>query len=157
MKLSGNPKRFLPIIFVVLFAFIVVGLVYFGSIPVRYTLTPGTVSTVDIAAPRSVKDTNETKARAVKSMNAVIPVYVRSEDISAKDISNLTELFSICTGLRNDYINPDGTVKELYTDVSNKLIEAAKSNFGVDLTVEESFQLITADPVSYTHLRAHET
>lgn len=145
MKFSGNPKRILPVIFVVLFAFIVIGLVYYGSIPVRYTLTPGTVSSVDITAPRSVKDTNETKARATKGMNSVLPIYVRSKDISEKDISNLTELFSICTGLRNGNINPDGTVKELYTDVSNKLIEAAKNNFGVALTVDESFQLITAD------------
>lgn len=145
MKFSGKLKRILPVIFVVFFALLVVGLVYYGSIPVRYTLAPGAISNTDISAPRSVKDTNETKARAQEKMNAVAPIYVRSDEISAAGVNNLTKLFSICNELRNNNINTDGTVKETYQAVSDKLIQSVQSNLGVTLTGKESFQLVTAD------------
>lgn len=145
MRLSNNIKRFLPALFVVILALFVVGLVYYGSIPQRYSLTAGVVSEVDIAAPRSVIDTNETKARAQESMNAVAPIYVRSQEISDKGITDLTKLFSICSEHRNNNLNEDGTVKETYRVVSDKLISSIQANFGVTLTDNESFQLITAD------------
>jgi len=145
MKFSGKLKRILPVIFVVFFALLVVGLVYYGSIPVRYTLASGAISNTDISAPRSVKDTNETKARAQEKMNAVAPIYVRSDEISAAGVNNLTKLFSICNELRNNNINTDGTVKETYQAVSDKLIQSVQSNLGVTLTGKESFQLVTAD------------
>jgi len=145
MKFSGKLKRILPVVFVVFFALLVVGLVYYGSIPVRYTLAPGAISNTDISAPRSVKDTNETKARAQEKMNAVVPIYVRSDEISAAGVNNLTKLFSICNELRNNNINTDGTVKETYQAVSDKLIQSVQSNLGVTLTGKESFQLVTAD------------
>ena len=145
MNISSSIRRILPVFFVVFFALLVVVLVYYGSIPTRYTLTTGSVSNVDIAAPRSVMDTNETKARAETSMNAVAPIYIRSEEISDKGITNLTKLFAICTDLRNNNVNPDGTLKETYRAVSDKFIQSVQAHFGVTLTDDESFQLITAD------------
>ncbi len=153
MRFADLIKRVLPAVLVVIFAVVVIGLVYFGSIPVRYTLTPGAVSNVDIAAPRSVMDTNETKMRAQESMNAVAPIYIRSEDISEKDISDLTKLFSICAEIRNNNTNVDGTFKATYRDLSNNFIQTVKNNFGVTLSDEESFQLITADQTLLTDIQ----
>ena len=154
MKYSGNLRRIIPAIFVAFFTVLVIGLVYYGSIPMRYTLTPGSISDVDIAAPRSVMDTNETKARAQENMNAVAPIYVRSEQISEKGITDLTKLFSVCSDLRSSNVNPDGTLKETYRALSDKLIAAVSSNFGVTLTDEESFQLITADQTLLDYIQA---
>ncbi len=145
MKPSGILNKLLPAILVGLLALFVVGFVYYGSIPQRYTLTPGAISDVDITAPRSVVDSNETETRAQKSMSSVAPIYVRSDEISEKGVSDLTRLFSICVNLRNSNLNPDGTVKETYRVVSDNFIKRVQSDFGITLTDDESFQLITAD------------
>ena len=68
MMLSRNLQKILPLLFTVIFALLVVVVVYYGSIPERYTLSPGVVSNVDIAATRSVEDTFETEKRAKESM-----------------------------------------------------------------------------------------
>lgn len=153
MRFSDRLKHILPAIFVVLFALLVVGLVYYGSIPIRYTLTPGVISDVDITAPRSITDTNETKSRAQASMNAITPIYVQSQDISDNDITSLTKFFSLCNELRNNNINPDGTLKDTYRGLSDRLIESVKSQFGITLTDNESFQLITADQTLLNYIQ----
>ena len=154
MRLSGTLKKVLPAIYAVLFSMFIVILVYYGSMPKRYTLTPGVVSNVDISAPRSVIDTAETETRAQESKNSVAPIYVRSGEISEKGISDLTRFFSICTDLRNANLNADGTVKETYRAVSDRLIQETQENFGFTLKDEESFQLITADQTLLDYIQS---
>lgn len=145
MKITRNISRLLTIIIFAVLSLSVIGLVYSGSLPVRYALSVGVVSTRDIIAPRAVIDKTETQSRAEESRNSVAPVYVRSETISAKGSADITEFFSLCNQIRNDNVNENGTVKETYTAVSNNLIGQVQSTFGFTLTNDEAFQLITSD------------
>jgi len=154
MMLSRNLQKILPLLFTVIFALLVVVVVYYGSIPERYTLSPGVVSNVDIAATRSVEDTFETEKRAKESMNAVEPIYVRSDEVSEKGISDLTRFFSIVTEYRNNNLNPDGTVKETYRTVSDNLIKTISESFGFTLNENESFQLITAQQTILDYIQS---
>ena len=112
MKLTNNLKKTLQAVFVLLLALLVIGLVYYGSIPQRYSLTPGVVSSVDIAAPRSVEDTNATEKRANESKLSVAPIYVRSDVIAQKCAADLSQFFSICKTIRDANVNPDGSLKQ---------------------------------------------
>ncbi len=145
MKLTNNLKKTLRAVFVLLLALLVIGLVYYGSIPQRYSLTPGVVSSVDIAAPRSVEDTNATEKRANESKISVAPIYVRSDEIAQKCAADLSQFFSICKTIRDANVNPDGSLKQTYRTVSDDLIQQVKTTFGIDLTDDESFWIITAD------------
>ncbi len=145
MKLVLNLKKILQMIFIVIFAALVVLLVYYGSIPNRYDLSPGSVSDVDIISPRSITDDVETEALANEQMNMVNPVYVRSDDVSEQCITDLTAFFVLCNDIRDESINDDGTYANTYRAMSDALISQTSQKFGIELTDDESFQLMTCD------------
>jgi putative nucleotidyltransferase with HDIG domain len=154
MKLSDKLKHVLQTVFVVLFALFVIGLVYFGSIPQRYTLEPGDVSDVDITAPRSVQDSYETEKRALESRNAVDPIYIRSEEISQEGTDDISTLFAASKNVRNRFFHADGTMDGTYRTISDTLIQDVADNLGIELTEDESFKLITIDESILTYLQS---
>lgn len=145
MKLSRRLEKIIPVGFAVLLSLITIFLVYYGAIPERYSLTPGMVSDVNISATRSVKDTNETKKLAEESMNAVVPISVKSDDISQKDVADLTQFFSMCSDLRNNNMTANGTYIETYSALSTRLIKSVENSFGFTLTDKESYKIITCE------------
>lgn len=144
MTVSLKTKNVLKIIFISVFLFSIVFIVYMGSLPKRYNLTVGSVSSVDITAPRTVKDSFETEKRALLEKQSVTPIFIRSEDLSEESVADLNDFFTECKELRNANI-VDGRYTDSYRSLSNKLIEQTKTNFGIELTDDEAFQLITAD------------
>lgn len=144
MTITLRAKNTLKIFFISIFLFSIIFIVYMGSLPKRYDLSVGSVSSIDITAPRTVKNSFETEKRAMLEKQSVTPIFVRSEDLSQESVANLNKFFSECKDLRKANI-VDGSYIDSYRSLSNKLIEQAKISFGIDLTDDEAFQLITAD------------
>ena len=144
MTISLRTKNILKVVFIAVFLFSIIFIVYMGSLPKRYVLSVGSVSDKDITAPRTVKDSFETEKRALLEKLSVSPIFVRSEELSQKSVADLNKFFTDCKELRKaNFI--DGRYIDSYRSLSNKLIELAKNNYGIDLTDDEAFQLITAD------------
>ncbi len=132
----------------------VIVLVYYGSIPDRFNLTEGMVSDRDITAPRAVIDRAETERRAEESSAKILPIYVRSEEISTQGVTDLTSFFSVVNEIRKNNYNTDGSVKQPYRELSNTLIASVESQFGVTLTDDESFQLITCAQTNLDYVQS---
>ncbi len=144
MKITVKPKKILKAALISIFLFFVIFIVYMGSLPKRYDLSVGDVSDKDITAPRSVKNSFETEKRALLEKFSVQPIFIRSEELSEKSVTDLNDFFADCKELRKaNFV--DGRYIDSYRSLSNKLIELAKINYGMDLTDDEAFQLITAN------------
>ncbi|MGI6333972.1 MAG: HD family phosphohydrolase [Saccharofermentanales bacterium] len=74
--------------------------VYSGSIPEKYDLEPGDASTIDIFAPRSIRDKTETDLRAAQAAAEVPDVMLRSEQIATKVKADAALFFSIILEVR---------------------------------------------------------
>jgi len=144
MTISLRAKNTLKIFLISIFLFSIIFIVYMGSLPKRYDLSVGSVSSVDISAPRTVKDSYETEKLAILEKQSVPPIFIRSEDLSQESVANLNKFFAECKELRDANL-VDGRYIDSYRSLSNKLIEQARANFGIELTDDEAFQLITAD------------
>lgn len=154
IKFPRKFSAYLPFFILALLAITVIILVYSGSMPDRYDLSPGMVSDIDISAPRAVMDKAETELRAEESKAKIAPIYIRSEELSEQGVSNLTSFFSICNETRNNNKNTDGTVKKSYRDLSNALISQVESTFGFSLTDDESFQIITSEQKNLDYIQS---
>lgn len=154
IKFPRKLSAYLPFAVLALLAVTVILLVYSGSIPDRYDLSPGMVSDIDISAPRAVIDKAETELRAQEGKAKIAPIYIRSEEISEQGVSDLTSFFAICNEIRNNNKNGDGTVKKSYRDLSNSLISQVESNYGFKLTDDESFQIITSEQKNLDYIQS---
>lgn len=154
MKLSRSFKTYIPALILAALSLAVIVLVYYGSIPDRFNLTEGMVSDRDITAPRAVIDRAETERRAEESSATILPIYVRSEEISTQGVTDLTSFFSVVNEIRKENYNTDGTVKQPYRELSNALIASVESQFGVTLTDDESFQLITCAQTNLDYVQS---
>lgn len=92
MKLSGKAKRILTGIVLIILIPVVILTVYYASIPQRYVLQPGDVSTVDLTAPRSIRDRSATDLRAAQASAGVADVMLRSDQI-VEEVHDRTESF----------------------------------------------------------------
>ena len=154
MKLSRSLKTYIPAMILAVLSISVIVLVYYGSIPDRFNLTEGMVSDRDITAPRAVIDRAETERRAEESSAKILPIYVRSEEISTQGVTDLTSFFSVVNEIRKNNYNTDGSVKQPYRELSNTLIASVESQFGVTLTDDESFQLITCAQTNLDYVQS---
>ena len=154
IKFPRKFSAYLPFAILALLAVSVILLVYTGSIPDRYNLSPGVVSDIDISATRAVIDKAETELRAQESKAKIAPIYIRSEELSEKGVADLTSFFAICNEIRNNNKNSDGTVKKSYRDLSDSLISQVENSFGFTLTDDESFQIITSEQKNLDYVQS---
>ncbi len=100
LKPTKGVSRFLMILLSLILFVGVMLAVYSGSIPEKYDLEPGDASTIDIFAPRSIRDKAETDLRAAQAAAEVPDVMLRSEQIAAKVKTDVALFFSIILELR---------------------------------------------------------
>ena len=88
---------------------IIILLVFYGYRPVSYDLSVGSVSNRDIYAQRSFVDTYQTEYDAVIAKNTVSPIFIRSEELSEQNITNVELFYSIIREARYHRLNTYGT------------------------------------------------
>ncbi len=92
-KLSARLRIFLIVLVAIILAALVCAAVYTGSMPEKYLLKPGDVSTYDIVTPRSIRDAAETELRALRAVAEVGDVTLRSEQIVTAVLVRVDEFF----------------------------------------------------------------
>lgn len=95
MKFSSHVRIFLTWIASILLLAMVLFAIYTGSMPKKYMLRPGDVSSYDIYAPRSIPDKVETERRAALAAAEVDDVILRSEEISKNVLERVDRFFQI--------------------------------------------------------------
>ncbi|NLO36316.1 MAG: HDIG domain-containing protein [Clostridiaceae bacterium] len=92
MKITDRVRTLLMALVAALLLVLVLFVIYSGSIPEKYLLKPGDVSSFDIIAPRSIRDLTETERRAARAVAEVGDVVLRSEQIAA-EVTSQVDLF----------------------------------------------------------------
>ena len=157
MAMTGKTSKTIFVILISLFIPAIITMVYWGAIPQKYNLSVGSVSTVDISAPRSIVDTFETDKKALLAFESVQGIYVKSEDLANESIDRVYRLFDLCDDLRDKNTREDGTYIDSFRSLSNQLKDKARSAFAIEFTDDEAFQLMTASPELFAEIKVNAT
>ncbi|MCQ2533227.1 MAG: HDIG domain-containing protein [Clostridia bacterium] len=137
MKVFSN-KSLQKAIVLFFVSIITIGLVFYGYLPVKYDLNVGSVCENDIYAPRKFVDSYQTEYEAVLAKTSVNPVFDRDDDISKKNINNVSDFFVLIRQIRSKLIDSFGVPVKDRTPFIEELIDAEFTKFGVTLTEEEA-------------------
>lgn len=157
MTAIGKTYRTTLTILISLFVPAIIALVYWGAIPQKYNLSVGSVSSVDISAPRSIVDSFDTDKKALIAFESVQGIYVKSEDLTNESIDRIYRFFDLCSELRDNNTREDGTYVDSFRSLSNQLKEKALGTFAMELSDNEAFQLMTASPDLLTEIKINST
>ena len=108
---------------------IIILLVFYGYRPVSYDLSVGSVSNRDIYAQRSFIDTYQTEYDAVIAKNTVSPIFIRSEELSEQNITNVELFYSIIREARYHRLNMYGTPADDWDEILDQMYSQLRSEF----------------------------
>ena len=109
MIVNRKVKNILLALFAVFLLASVVMTIYYASIPQRYAIQPGDASLVDLSAPRSIRDKQETDFRAAKAAAEVPDVMLRSEQIISEVKDRVEKFILIVEEVRTEPPLPEPT------------------------------------------------
>lgn len=116
--------------------------VFLGSLPESYNYSVGSVADADIYASKTFTDTFETEYRAIIAKNSVPSIFVRSQEVSNKNIENVNTFFDLTAQIRQQKQSSVATLAELTTlrsNLRNTLeLEADNSDLTTFLNVSDS-------------------
>lgn len=145
-------KSFKLLMLSALLVFLVI-VVYIGSLPQRFDMNIGQVSDIDISAPRTIVDSYETNKSALESKTSIKPIYVRSSDLSVISSDRVESFFNMCQKLRDENMSSEGQYLDSYRSLATQLQKQALSTYAIELSDDEAFQLVTADPSLLRYIR----
>lgn len=113
----------------ILSVLIIILLVFYGYRPVSYDLSVGSVSNRDIYAQRAFIDTYQTEYDAVIAKNTVSPIFIRSEELSDQNITNVELFYSIIREARYHRLNMYGTPADDWDETLAEMHSQLRSEF----------------------------
>lgn len=155
MSKSRKSKNAIRVVLICIIVPVMIAIVYLGSIPQKYNLSVGSVSNLDISAPRSVVDTYETEKKALLAIESVQPIYVRSETVAEESVNRVYRFFDEVGDLRDENTRDDGTYIDSFASLSSRLKLLIRDSFGIELTDDEAFQLVTSSSELFYEIRAN--
>ena len=122
--------------------------VFLGSLPESYNYSVGSVADTDIYASKTFTDTFETEYRAVIAKNSVPSIFVRSSEISNKNVADANTFFDLTSQIRQQ---KQGTVSTL--DDINKLKNNLSTSLGIDVATYDLSTFINMSDSTYSYMR----
>ena len=96
-------RKVLGVVSIILTVLIIIGLVFYGSLPESYNYRVGSVAESDIYAPRTFVDNYETERQAVIARGLVPAIFVRSDDIAESNVEKVNAFFDLVDQERSVY------------------------------------------------------
>ena len=141
---------------------LIILLVFYGYRPVSYDLCVGSVSNIDIYAQRSFVDSYQTEYEAVIAKNTVSPIFIRSEEISDQNKTNVELFYAIIGEARSQRMTEFGTPANNWDEIVASMYAQLNSEFTslpddhtIDVLLSMSysaFNLIVDKSVSITEI-----
>ncbi len=141
---------------------LIILLVFYGYRPVSYDLGVGSVSNIDIYAQRSFVDSYQTEYEAVIAKNTVSPIFIRSEEISDQNKTNVQLFYAIIGEARSQRMTEFGTPANNWDEIVASMYAQLNSEFTslpddhtIDVLLSMSysaFNLIVDKSVSITEI-----
>ncbi len=141
---------------------LIILLVFYGYRPVSYDLGVGSVSNIDIYAQRSFVDSYQTEYEAVIAKNTVSPIFIRSEEISDQNKTNVELFYAIIGEARSQRMTEFGTPANNWDEIVASMYAQLNSEFTslpddhtIDVLLSMSysaFNLIVDKSVSITEI-----
>lgn len=124
-----NKSSFQQIIVTILSMLLIILLVFYGYRPVSYDLSVGSVSNIDIYAQRSFVDTYQTEYEAVIAKNTVSPIFIRSEEISDQNKTNVELFYAIIREARSQRMTEFGVPADNWDEIVTSMYAQLNSEF----------------------------
>ena len=121
---------------------------FLGSLPESYNYSVGSVADTDIYASKTFTDSYETEHQAVLARNSVPSIFVRSSDISEKNVKDTTTFFDLTSQIREQKGGAVSTVTDLNTLKSN-----IYNSLGVDLAGADLSVFLNMSDSTYSYMR----
>ena len=149
-KQSLQPKlsKILKIITYLTNMVLCVVFLFLGSLPESYNYSVGSVADTDIYASKTFTDSYETEHQAVLARNSVPSIFVRSSDISEKNVKDTTTFFDLTSQIREQKGSAVSTVTDLNTLKSN-----IYNSLGVDLAGADLSVFLNMSDSTYSYMR----
>ena len=98
---SAKPKIH-QIITLALAGLTIIFMVFYGSLPVSYDYTVGSIAGQDIYAPRTFSDSYETQRRAKIARDTSEAIFVRSDKLAEECIDRVEDFFDLANQERKN-------------------------------------------------------
>lgn len=150
MNMNNRPalNKMLKIIIYLTNMALCVVFLFLGSLPESYNYSVGSVAETDIYASKTFTDSYETEHQAVLARNSVPSIFVRSSDISDKNIKDTTTFFDLTSQIREQ----KGTQVSTAADITN-LKNNIKNSLGVELAGADLSVYLNMSDSTYSYMR----
>ncbi|MBO4459957.1 MAG: HDIG domain-containing protein [Clostridiales bacterium] len=122
--------------------------VFLGSLPESYDYSVGSVANTDIYASKTFTDTYETEYQAIIARNSVASIFVRSSEISEKNVKDTTTFFDLTSQIRQQKLGEVTSLTEINTLKNNLL-----TSIGIDAPVSDLTVFLNLSDSTFSYMR----
>jgi len=146
----------LAVVFIILAFLICTFIVFTGSLPESYSYAVGSVAETDIYATRSFIDTYATEYQAVIARNSVTAIFVKSDEISDENVTNVETFFDLTNQVRELRANEEDTTVTTVSSAATLLKSNVSDTLGIDCSKNDlnTFLLMSDSTFSYMRDKA---
>ena len=150
--------QFHQILSLILATLTVILLVFYGSLPVSYDYSVGSIANQDIYAPRTFADSYETERRAIVARETVEDIFVRSDKQSEECIDRVDDFFDLAEQERKTYTQSRSTQASLSpNEAAYQLSLSVEQTLNVKIESTELVVLFEMSNTTFTYIREKTT
>ena len=154
---SAKPKIH-QIITLALAGLTIIFMVFYGSLPVSYDYTVGSIAGQDIYAPRTFSDSYETQRRAKIARDTSEAIFVRSDKLAEECIDRVEDFFDLASQERKNVTQARTTQSPLTpSEASYQLSISVQQSLKVDIAPEDILPFFEMSNTTFTYIREKTT
>ncbi len=154
---SAKPKIH-QIITLALAGLTIIFMVFYGSLPVSYDYTVGSIAGQDIYAPRTFSDSYETQRRAKIARDTSEAIFVRSDKLAEECIDRVEDFFDLANQERKNVTQARTTQSPLTpSEASYQLSISVQQSLKVDIAPEDILPFFEMSNTTFTYIREKTT
>ena len=154
---SAKPKIH-QIITLALAGLTIIFMVFYGSLPVSYDYTVGSIAGQDIYAPRTFSDSYETQRRAKIARDTSEAIFVRSDKLAEECIDRVEDFFDLANQERKNVTQARTTQSPLTpSEASYQLSISVQQSLKVDIAPEDILPFFEMSSTTFTYIREKTT
>lgn len=136
----------------------IIFMVFYGSLPVSYDYTVGSIAGQDIYAPRTFSDSYETQRRAKIARDTSEAIFVRSDKLAEECIDRVEDFFDLANQERKNVTQARTTQSPLTpSEASYQLSISVQQSLKVDIAPEDILPFFEMSSTTFTYIREKTT
>ena len=154
MSSKQKGMRILRTLALLLTVFVLVFIVFYGSLAESYDYDIGSVAESDIYAPRTFVDSYETEHQAVIARNSVSAIFIRSDEISEENSDNVEGFFDLVSQERSIYSASLTTTSPITSEqAASELSVNIKQTLDAEISAESLLVFMDMSDSSFSYIK----